>query len=85
MGNGLAPVLRITFVAHLSTVCAELVSQSALIGRQGGVRLVAINRKTLQRLFCAGFGDLTSAIHASDGLFKSTAEISGKARHSYWT
>jgi hypothetical protein len=83
MRDGLGSALRIAFVAQLSPVCTKLVPECALIGRQGGVRFMAIYGQALQRLFSASFRNLTRAILAGDGLLKLPAKISGKARHSY--
>jgi hypothetical protein len=83
MVDGLGPTLCVALVAQLSTVCAELVSQRALIGRQGGVRFMTTDGQALQRLFSASFRNSTCAILAGYRLLELATEISGEARHGY--
>jgi hypothetical protein len=53
------------------------------MGRQGGVRFMAIHGQALQRLFSASFRNSTCTILAGDSLLELAAEISGEARHGY--
>src|ERR1017187_7619822 len=83
VGNGLRSALRIAHIAQLSSVCAQLVPQGALIGCQGGVRFMAVDGEALEGLLCAFFRNPTCAILTSDSFLELAAEISGKSCHGY--
>jgi hypothetical protein len=83
MSDRLRSALRIAHIAQLPSVCAQLVPQGTLIGRQGGVRLMPVDGEALQRLLRAGLRNPARAILTSDGFLELAAEISGEACHSY--